>query len=246
MRSDWRRAACCDGRGAPPSRSWPWRLAAALFTAMLTMAATAQGRVLDQLAKGGPLAGIQVAAAAPDPSQAGVDDPTQGAARPIDQVALDRIRRIRGVDAVLPIVTAESLVAWPGHTASGGNAVGPDGSGGVVFDQLVGVDLGRLGDFPVTLSAGRFPAPGSTTQVDVTPVLLARYGITGTRTRSAVGSQIVLGAPRGFREFPRYAGVPEPVDQGDDRRRGHPAGGFRRSPGLPQPRAGGPPVDRGG
>ena len=98
-------------------------LAAALFTAMLTMAATAQGRVLNQLAKGGPLAGIQVAAAAPDPSQAGVDNPARGAPKPIDQAALDRISRIRGVDVVLPIVTAESLVAWPGHTATGGNVV---------------------------------------------------------------------------------------------------------------------------
>ena len=174
-------------------------LAAALFTAMLTMAATAQGRVLGQLAKGGPLAGIQVAAAAPDPSQAGVDNPTRGAPKPIDQAALDRIARIRGVDVVLPIVTAQALVAWPGHVATGGDVVGPGDSGSVVFDQLVGVDLGRLADFPITLSAGRFPTPGSQTEVDVTPVLLARYGITGTRTRSAVGSQIILGAPRGFR-----------------------------------------------
>jgi ABC-type antimicrobial peptide transport system permease subunit len=174
-------------------------LAAALFTAMLTMAATAQGRVLNQLAKGGPLAGIQVAAAAPDPSQAGVDNPARGAPKPIDQAALDRISRIRGVDVVLPIVTAESLVAWPGHTATGGNVVGPNNSGSVVFDQLVGINLSRLADFPVTLSAGRFPSPGSVTQVDVTPVLLARYGITGTRTRSVVGSQVILGAPRGFR-----------------------------------------------
>jgi len=174
-------------------------LAAALFTAMLTMAATAQGRVLDQLAKGGPLAGIQVAAAAPDPSQAGVDNPTRGAPKPIDQAALDRIARLRGVDVVLPIVTAQALVAWPGHGATAGNGVGPTGSGSVVFDQMVGVDLGHLADFPVTLSSGRFPTPGSETEVDVTPVLLARYGITGTRTRSVLGSQIVLGAPRGFR-----------------------------------------------
>ena len=174
-------------------------LAAALFTAMLTMAATAQGRVLDQLAKGGPLAGIQVAAAAPDPSQAGVDNPTRGAPKPIDQGALDRIARIRGVDVVLPVVTAQALVAWPGHLATGGDVVGPGNSGSVVFDQLVGVDLARRGDFPITLSAGRFPTPGSRTEVDVTPVLLARYGITGNRTRSAVGSQITLGAPRGFR-----------------------------------------------
>jgi len=174
-------------------------LAAALFTAMLTMAATAQGRVLNQLAKGGPLAGIQVAAAAPNPSQAGVDNPALGPSKPIDQTALDRIAKIRGVDVVLPVVTAQSLVAWPGHTATGGNDAGPSGSTGVVFDQLVGIDISDIGDFPVTLSAGRFPSPGSTTQVDVTPVLLARYGITGTATRSVVGSQIILGAPRGFR-----------------------------------------------
>ena len=162
-------------------------LAAALFTAMLTMAATAQGRVLNQLAKGGPLAGIQVAAAAPDPSQAGVDNPTRGAPKPIDQAALDQISRIRGVDVVLPIVTAQSLVAWPGHTATGGNVVGPNNSGSVVFDQLVGIDISHVADFPVTLSAGRFPTAGSVTEVDVTPVLLARYGITGTRTKSVVG-----------------------------------------------------------
>jgi ABC-type antimicrobial peptide transport system permease subunit len=93
-------------------------LAAALFTAMLTMASTAQGRVLNQLAKGGPLAGIQVAAAAPDLTQLGSDNPAQGAAKPIDQAAVDRITRLKNVDVVLPIVTAQTLVVWPGHTST--------------------------------------------------------------------------------------------------------------------------------
>ena len=173
-------------------------LAAALFTAMLTMATTAQGRVLDQLAKGGPLAGIQVAAAAPDPSQLGSDSPTLGAPRPIDQPAVDRIARLPGVDVVLPIVTAQTLVVWPGHTSTGRDN-GANGPGSEVFDQMVGVDLSRVTSFPVTLSAGRFPDPHSSTEIDVTPVLLARYGIPSTRAARAVGSVLELGAPRGFR-----------------------------------------------
>jgi ABC-type antimicrobial peptide transport system permease subunit len=174
-------------------------LAAALFTAMLTMAATAQGRVLNQLAKGGPLAGIQVAAAAPDPSQLGSDNPAQGAPKPIDQSAEDRIARLRGVDVVLPIVTAQTLVVWPGHTATDSRDSGPKGPGSAVFDQMVGIDLSHITNFPITLSAGRFPTPGSTTEIDVTPVLLARYGIPSTRVAHAIGSLVEIGAPRGFR-----------------------------------------------
>ena len=49
-------------------------LAAALLTALVTIATTAQTRVLDQLAKGGPLSGIRVSAASPDPLQVGQDN----------------------------------------------------------------------------------------------------------------------------------------------------------------------------
>lgn len=174
-------------------------LAAALFTAMLTMAATAQGRVLNQLAKGGPLAGIQVAAAAPNPSQLGTDNPTQGPPKPIDQAALSRIARVPGVATVLPIVTAQTLVIWPRHTVVADGPSGPDGSRSVVSDQMVGVDLTHAADLPITVSAGRLPAPRSLTEVDVTSVLLARYGITTAHAAKAIGSVLELGAPRGFR-----------------------------------------------
>jgi hypothetical protein len=43
-------------------------LASALLSALLTIAGTAESRVLDQLADGGPLSGIKVSAAAPDPT----------------------------------------------------------------------------------------------------------------------------------------------------------------------------------
>lgn len=175
-------------------------LAAALFTAMLTMAGTAQGRVLNQLAKGGPLAGIQVAAAAADPSQLGSDNPTQGPPKPIDNPALVRIAHVRGVETVLPIVTAQSLVIWPGHVLAPGGHGGPDDPRNIVFDELVGVGLTHANDLPITVSAGRLPASRSLTEVDVTPVLLARYGIATKHEASAIGSVIELGAPRGFRD----------------------------------------------
>ena len=171
-------------------------LAAALFTAMLTMAATAQGRVLNQLAKGGPLAGIQVAAAASDPSQLASDNPTQGPPKPIDRAALTRIARVPGVGSVIPIVGSQTLVIWPGHSPSGrrlGNAAN------IVFDEMVGVDLSRINDLPITLSAGHFPTAGSQTEIDVTPVFLAHYGISSTDFPRSVGSVVELGAPRGFR-----------------------------------------------
>ena len=131
-------------------------LAAALFTAMLTMAATAQGRVLNQLAKGGPLAGIQVAAAASDPTQLGSDNPSQGPPKALDQAALNRIGHLSGVDAVLPIVTAQTLVIWTNHTVTR-RANGPDDSRNVLFDQLVGVDLSRASDLPISATTGRLP-----------------------------------------------------------------------------------------
>jgi hypothetical protein len=64
---------------------------------------------------------------------------------------------------------------------------------------MVGVDLTHAADLPITVSAGRLPAPRSLTEVDVTSVLLARYGITRTHVASAIGSVLELGAPRGFR-----------------------------------------------
>src|SRR5437879_2131065 len=84
---------------------------------MLTMAEAARSRVLDQLSKGGPLAGIQVAAAAADPSQLDSDNPRPGATLPIDEAALRRIQALPGVSTMLPIVTAESIVVWDDQAA---------------------------------------------------------------------------------------------------------------------------------
>ena len=53
-------------------------------------------------------------------------------------------------------------------------------------------------DLPITVLEGHLPAPGSLTEVAVTPALLSKYGIGRTHVASALGAVVELGAPRGF------------------------------------------------
>lgn len=172
-------------------------LAAALFTAMLTLAQTARARVLNQLAKGGPLAGIQVAAAAVDPSQIDSDNPRPGDAKNLDDAAIARIRALPGVGTVLPLVTSEAVVLWNAQGAAP-TATAADGRDDRIFDSLVGVDLSRAAQLPVTVLAGRPPAAHSLTEVAVTPALLARVGITRSHISAALGTEVEVGSPRAF------------------------------------------------
>src|SRR5438309_9041737 len=88
-------------------------LAAALLTALLTIASTARERVLSQLSKGGPLAGIKVLAAAPNLSELDSDNPTPGPPRPLGQDAVRRIEGVPGVRSVIPVLTTPELVIPP-------------------------------------------------------------------------------------------------------------------------------------
>ena len=57
-------------------------LGAALLSSLLIASDAAKRRVLDQVSSGGPLAGIKVDAAAPDPSALNSDSPRPGRPRP--------------------------------------------------------------------------------------------------------------------------------------------------------------------
>jgi putative ABC transport system permease protein len=170
-------------------------LAAALLTALLTIASTAQTRVLSELAKGGPLAGIRVAAAAPDPSQVDTDNARPGPPRDIDENARQRIATLPDVAAVLPVVTtpvfvippaAPAAAARPGATAS----LQPFG------ETAVGVDLRRVRQLPITVLAGRLPDPGSFTEIAVTEGYLTRFGLKRPDAKLVLGSELELGAPK--------------------------------------------------
>lgn len=162
-------------------------LAAAMLTALLTIAGTAQTRVLNELAKGGPLAGIKVAAAEPDPGQIDQDDPRPGAPKLLDDAARKRIEELPGVRSVLPVVSARVYVVSPDRTAKS-KPVPP------FAESMVGVDLSQPSRLPVTILAGRLPLPSSKTEVAVTGGWLERFGYTSKQATQLVGTEVELAA----------------------------------------------------
>lgn len=164
-------------------------LAAALLTALLTIAGTAETRVLDELAKGGPLAGIRVAAAEPDPSQIDRDNARPGRAKLLDDAALDRMRRLPLVRTVVPIVSTRLFVTQPDHRADGA-PLDP------FLARAVGADLRRAPSLPLSILAGRVPGPRSIDEVAVTPGWLERLHVTRTRAERVLGDVIEVAAGR--------------------------------------------------
>src|SRR5271156_1628105 len=80
------------GRGRPILTRVAAALATALLTALVAIATTGRTRVLDQITHGGALAGISVAAAAPNPTDEGLDDPTPGRSKILTGSAIQAMR----------------------------------------------------------------------------------------------------------------------------------------------------------
>jgi ABC-type antimicrobial peptide transport system permease subunit len=175
----WRDAVALAGRGVVrrPGRTILTALAvvlaAALLVALLTIAATARTRVLDQITKGGPLAGINV------------DGPN------LDPTAILRIEHLPGVVSVSPVMAAEELVIAPDPPVFGAEA---HGLGDPFPEGVVGVDLRRADRFPISLIAGRLPAVRAGDEVAVTVGYLTRVGLDKSRAASVLGTEIELGA----------------------------------------------------
>ena len=143
-------------------------LAATLLTALLLIAETARSRVLDQLAKGGPLAGIRVASE-------------------VDSADVARMRALPDVVAVLPLLTTD-VVAVPDAES----LRMPEGTA----LRLVGADLNDPGKLPITLLSGRLPLAGSSTEVALTQSYLERLGLAEQDAAGLVGGEVALGSVR--------------------------------------------------
>jgi len=190
-------------------------LAATLLTALVIIAGTARTRVLKELADGGPLAGIKVVAAEADPGQVDNDDARPGPPKDLDEASRLRIAGLPGVAAVVPLVSSQTLIVppdppvdpevlarlpadpptTPSTTADG---VAPGRAPRPFSDTLVGVDLARVDQLPVTVLAGRLPAAGTLVEVDVTQGYLERLGLARNQAAAVVGTEITMGAPRVF------------------------------------------------
>lgn len=171
-------------------------LGAALLSSLLIASAAAKQRVLDQVASGGPLAGIKVDAAAPDPSALDSDDPKPGAPKLIDDNALHRIETLPNVSSVVPVVATPMILVPPSSFPPAAHATHADGQ--PLFESVLGVDLSQERSLPITVLSGRLPAPGSTTEVDVTLDYLQRVGVSKANAAAVVGTSVAIGAPRVF------------------------------------------------
>ncbi len=163
-------------------------LATTLLTALVTIVRTAETRVLDQVAEGGPVSGISVAPAEPTEDQADQDITSGGAFRAIDDAAVASIAALESVAEVLPVVSTPVFVV---------RATDADGDTLNGFrERMVGVDTSRPARIPVTPLAGRLPAAGSTVDVAVTESYLKRLGLTRTDADQILGTEIEVGAGR--------------------------------------------------
>jgi hypothetical protein len=168
-------------------------LATALLTALLAIAGTARTRVLAQLTRGGPLAGVRVYAAAPNFAELQSDDPPLGVARSIDQSAIRRIAALPEVASVLPVVSVPEFVLPPtGLDRPGLDVDRP------FTDALVGVDLAHAQDLPISVVAGRLPTPGSLREVAVSEAYLSRMHLTPAQANRVIGTHLEVAAPRVF------------------------------------------------
>ena len=161
-------------------------LAATLLSALLTIARTAETRVLSELSKGGPLAGIKVVPAEADPEQVDNDNPRPGPPRDITDATRRQIAKLPGVASVVPVTTVRMLVVPP--------SAGTDPFG----EEVLGVDLAQITKLPITVLEGRLPAAGARTEVAVTAGYLRRVGVKKADAATVVGTEIELGAARAF------------------------------------------------
>ena len=157
-------------------------LGSALLVALGTIAAAADTRVIGRLSQGGPAGSIRVAAAAPSAAQLDSDSLKTNGAATLDEARVDRLRALPHVSAVIPYLASPALVL-----TSGGNDA---------FTTVLGADLARPTALPVTILAGRLPAPGSLTEVAVTLGYLDELHANRAHPGLLVGQEVEIATPR--------------------------------------------------
>jgi cell division protein FtsX len=177
-------------------------LASALLSSLLIAGDVARSRVLDQVSRGGPLAGVRVDAAAPVPGALDRDSPKRlGDPKTIDDQAVAKIRALPGVRSVLSVTvnpvfvspSAPAVIATaPPEMKRRAKIAEPKEFG----ESLVGANLRRVADLPVTVIDGRLPSPDATNEVAVTPSYLERLGLDTPDAKYVIGTEITYGSAR--------------------------------------------------
>ncbi len=200
-------------------------LATTLLTALVTIAGTARTKVIAELSRGGPLAGIKVTAAEPDLSQLDNDNARPGAPKDLDDAARGRIENLPDVRVVLPIIANPMLIVPPNppvntevlatlppvrpqaprNATTTSTAPSPIERSAVrapapYSETVIGIDLGHADDLPITVLAGRLPERHSVTEVAVTVGYLQRLGLKKEHAPAVLGTELFMGAPRIYQD----------------------------------------------
>jgi ABC-type antimicrobial peptide transport system permease subunit len=155
-------------------------LGSALLVALGSVASVAESRAVEHLGQGLPVGALKVAPARPGVLQLSSDEFQGRGAHAIDNSTVHAVTSLPGVSAVLPIQAAPVL------------AVPPTGSS--YEAAMIGTAIGSPG-LPVTVVAGRLPAPGALDEVAVAPSYVDRAH-PGGAAGSAIGDQVTVVEPK--------------------------------------------------
>ncbi|MGI8846997.1 MAG: ABC transporter permease [Candidatus Dormibacteria bacterium] len=185
-------------------------LAAGLLVALVSIAQTADSRVLSELGKGGPTDAIKVVAAEPSAFQPDADNPAPGKAKDINAVVEKNISSLPEVSAVSPVLAIHALMVplaplpagIPTPTPNPATQTFPRGGVGIprlpdpFVDSMVGVDFNSIDVLPITVLAGRLPSATSTTEIAVTQGYLDRLHLPPQPLTSVLGTTLEIAEPQ--------------------------------------------------
>jgi len=157
-------------------------LGSGLLIALAVITSAADTKVIERLGQGGPISVVKVAAVQPQLNQLDSDSFEPAAPHDLTDASLAAMRRAPHVARVVPILTTP-VVYFPDQ-------------GGSFGDDVIGVDLRQAGSLPITLLAGRLPAPDSLTEVAAAPDFLTKMHIDSAHARRALGHEVVITSPR--------------------------------------------------
>ena len=173
-------------------------LGTTLLVALLSIAGTADSRIVSQLSHGGPAAAIHVTDARPDPAGFDVDALQAGPHRDLGDAQVAEIRQAPHVASVVPVLAVPAVVVPCPGPDTGSAAALPACRIRVedYFGAVIGADLTRRADLPITILAGRLPAAGSMTEVAVTAGYVQRMHLDPSQPASVLESDIEFGTPQ--------------------------------------------------
>ena len=174
-------------------------LGSGLLVALVAIAQVADTQVIGELGKGGPTTAITVLPQQAANTQLGSDNAQGGGVDPISDATLATIRRQGAVTSVVTVISQSVFVIPPPRGAAITQFTGDDPDRGLprpFVDSVVGVDLSRVNELPVTIVAGRLPGVRSVSEVAVTAGYLDHLHLTTSSAARVLGTDIEIGAPQ--------------------------------------------------